>query len=104
MAPREENGRVRGIENVVIEEDASGPGAAIGSTEREAGTGIGSATGNAIVKGRGIVIVTENVIIVSHTHGRDHAAGSGIVNVKEIASIESEAGKKVRHVSQPGQE
>lgn len=69
-------------------------GVVTGNTEKEAGTGTESATGNVIVKGRGIVIVTGNVIIVNHIHGRDHEAERGIVNVKEIASIESEAERK----------
>lgn len=72
----------------------SDQGAVIGNTEKEAETEIENVTGNAIVKGKGIVIVTENVITVNHIHGRDHEAGRGIVNVKEIANIESEAEKK----------
>lgn len=102
--PREESDHVHGIGNVVTEEDASDLEAVTESTEKEAETGIENVTGNAIVKGKGIVIVTGNVITVNHIRGRDHEAERGIVNVKEIANIESEAEKKVRHVSQPGQE
>lgn len=98
------NDHVHEIENAVIEEDVSGQEVVIENTEKEAGIEIESVTENAIVKEKGTVIVTENVIIVNHIHERDHEAERGIVNVKEIANIESEAEKKVRHVSQPGQE
>lgn len=72
----------------------SGQEAVIENTEKEAGIEIESVTGNAIVKEKGTVIVTENVIIVNHIHENDHEAERGIVNVKEIANIESEAEKK----------
>lgn len=89
-----QNDHAHAIGNVATEEDVSGQGVATGNIEKEAETEIESVTGNAIVKGRGIVIVTGNVITVNHIHGRDHEAGRGIVNVKEIGNIESEAEKK----------
>lgn len=87
---REENGLDLAIESAVTEGGVRDPEAVTGNTEREAEIGTGSGTGN--------------VITAKHIHGNDHEAGRGIVNAKEIASIESEAEKKVRHVSQPGQE
>ena len=104
MAPLVENDPARAIENAATEGGASDRGAGTESTGRGAGTETGSATGSVIARGRGTVTVIENAITVNHILGRDHGAGRGIVNVREIASIESEAEKKVRHVSQPGQE
>lgn len=104
MDLREENGLVLAIESAVIEGDANDQEVVTGSTEKEAGIGTGNGTENVIARGKGIVIATGNVITAKHIHGNDHEAERGIVNAKEIATIESEAEKKVRHVSQPGQE
>lgn len=104
MGLREENGLVPAIESAVTEGDVRDQEAATESTGREAGIGTGNGTESVIARGREIVIATGNVITAKHIHGNDHEAGRGIVNAKEIANIESEAEKKVRHVSQPGQE
>lgn len=98
------NDHVHVIENAVTEEDVRDQGVVTENTEKEVGIEIENVIENVIVKEKEIVIVTENVIIVNHIHGRDHEAEREIVNVKEIANIENEAEKKVRHVSQPGQE
>lgn len=89
-----QNDHVRAIENAVTEGGVNDQGVVTESTEKEAGIGIENATENVIARGKEIVIVTGNVITVNHIHGRDHEAERGNVNVKEIASIESEAEKK----------
>lgn len=89
-----QNDHARAIENAATEGGASDRGAGTESTGRGAETETGSATGSGTARGRGTVTVTGNAITVNHIRERDHGAGRGIVNVREIASIESEAEKK----------
>lgn len=98
------NGLVREIESAVIEDAGSDLEAEIESIENAAETEIENETENVIVKEKEIVIVIGNAIIVNHIPEKDHVAEKETVIEKEIESTEKEAEKKVRHVSQPGQE
>lgn len=104
MDPRVENDHVRGIESEATEGDVNALVAAIGNTGRGVEIETGSVTENGIARENGIGTATGNATTVSLIHAKDPAAGREIVNGKGTASIESEAEKKVRHVSQPGQE
>lgn len=99
-----ENVLVREIENVVIEDAVNDLEVVIENIENVAGTEIENEIENVIVKEKEIVTVIGNVIIVNRIPEKDHAAERETVIEREIGNTEREAEKKVRHVSQPGQE
>lgn len=104
MVPLVGNVPVRETENAVIGDVENDLEVVIGSIENVAETEIENETGNVIVKEKETVIVIGSVIIVNRIPEKDHAAERETVIEKEIESTEKEAEKKVRHVSQPGQE
>lgn len=99
-----ESVHVHVIENAVIEDDVNGPGVGTVNTVSVAEIVNGIVIGSVIAREKEIVIGTGNVITANHIQENVHAAGKENANVREIVNIESEAGKKVQHVNQPGQE